>query len=189
MPAPALNTKDALAGTVGLRASRDANNNLIIGHSIENNLVEFSQSPTITSGSAYVVGYAVGGLFTFANAVLGASSSPSQSGKILSVLISDKAKQNAALDLILFDSAPTAPTDHTAFAPSAADIAKIVGVVSITAAMYSSFSANAAAWLNPNLKFFLAAAGTSLYGILVARGTPTYASTSDLQLRLLISQD
>ena len=43
--------------------------------------------------------------------------------------------------------------------------------------------------LNLGIPFTLAASSTTLYAVIVSRGTPTYASTADLTLRVGILQD
>lgn len=141
-------------------------------------------SPTITATS-YSAGQDIGGAISFS----GATRLSAGSGVIQSVGISDKAKQSAAIDLIFFNAAPSAPTDHATFNPSSSDIAKIIGIVSVTASNYSAFSANSTAFVgNIGLPFTLTS-GTTLNCVAVSRGTPTYASTSDLQISCGIAAD
>lgn len=143
-------------------------------------------SPTITSGSAYAAGNALGGLLTFPNAAFRGTAS----GIVRAIAISDKAKQASAMDLILFIATFTATTDKTAFAPSAADLLNALGVIPVVAGDYSQFSANALACVrSANLPFDLGGSNTDLFGQLVCRGTPTYTSISDLQVGILLEMD
>lgn len=137
-------------------------------------------TPTIST-SAYANGDAVGALLTFANALPAAGS-----GVLEAVTIVDKASQAAALDLVLFRASITAPTDNAAFDPTDAELADYVGHVVIGGGHYSAFNDNAAAMRRPELHFDLS--GTSLYGVLVARGTPTYAATTDIVVTVQIRE-
>lgn len=144
-----------------------------------------TQAPAITSGSAYAAGNVVGGLLTFA----GMARAAGQGGVLQSALLRDKSGQNASYDLFLFDSAPTTPSDKTAVALSAADLAKCVGVVPLSGAALgaaSTMGVITAAGLGLAYKL---GAGTSLYGILVTRGTPTYAGTADVSVDLIALPD
>ncbi len=137
-----------------------------------------SQTPAITAGTAYAAGNAVGGLLVFANMVL-------NGGAVLqSAVLRDKAGQNVAYDLFLFDSAPAAPTDRSAVSLSAADLARCVGVVSFAGMTLGAASTMGVITVSPGLAV-RPAGGSTLWGILVTRGAPTYAGSTDLSLDLL----
>lgn len=147
--------------------------------------VVISQVQAITASSAYAAGNVVGGLLTFANAVRVGKTG----GTINSVIITDKSGSQVQFDLWLFDSNPTATTvtDKTLLTVNAVDLVRSIGFVSINAWC----PANAGGAIGQgllDLRFALAT-GTTLYGILMTRGTPTFASVSDVQVRLVISQD
>ena len=144
-----------------------------------------TQAPTITSGSAYAAGNAVGGLLTFS----GMARVSGQGGVLQAAVLRDKAGQNVGYDLFLFDSAPTAPTDKSAVALAAADLAKCVGVVSFSGAALGAASTMGVITASGVGLAFRLTSGTSLSGILVTRGTPTYASTSDVSVDLLVLPD
>jgi len=154
------------------------------------------QTPTITT-SAYSAGQAIGGLLTFsliANQMQG-------SGRITNVLITDISNQRSAIDLVLFSQTFTATANGSAFAPSNADLLNCIGFINIIAGSYSQFSANTAGIVQvPNFKFVLPevsvvttdrirAKETTLFGQLVSRGTPTYATTTALSVSLIVEID
>jgi len=143
------------------------------------------QTPTVSTTPAYSVGDLVGGKLTFA----GAARIAAGSGRVATVTVTDKGKQSQDLDLVLFDADPsgTTFTDNAAFAPADADLVKIAGVIPIRE--WGGFSDNSAGCARAVGLAFKLPAGTSLYGALVARGTPTFASTSDLSVRLAIEQN
>lgn len=146
--------------------------------------VRISQTPTVSTTPAYTAKDAVGGLLTFANAVRASGGS----GLLQSIHVVDKGQQMANLDLVLFDATFTAPTDNAIFAPSDAELATCVGVIPIYAGDYNDFSTNSVA-TKPAVGLEFVLAGTSLFGALVTRGTPTYTSTSDLTVILTVLQD
>lgn len=156
----------------------------IPGHKIARGRKTISQTPTITAG-AYSANDAVGGKLTFAGAAIAGA----QTGAIRAVVLQDKAKQAIAADLVLFNADFTPTADNAAFAPSTTDLAKIIGVIPLPSANYSSFNANGVQTVQCDLPFELAEGSTAIYGQLVTRGTPTYAATSDLTIALVVEQD
>lgn len=147
-------------------------------------VVRLSVTPTISTSPAYTAKDAVGGLMTFSNAVRASGGT----GLLMAVQLVDKGNtpQDAALDLVLFDRSISAPTDNAIFAPSDTEAAQCVGVVQIGS--YSDFSVNSVCSIpNAGIEFVLN--GTDLFGVLVARSTPTYTSTTDLVVTLTIAQD
>jgi hypothetical protein len=146
-----------------------------------------TQTLTVTASSAYASGNVVGGLLTFISMARGNG----LGGVIQSVVLKDKAGQNVSYDLFLFDAPPTAPVDKTAIALTAADLAKCIGVVPISGAALGAASTMGiltAASLGLAYKITTVFGGY-LYGILVTRGTPTYASTSDVSVDLIALPD
>ena len=143
-----------------------------------------TETPTITAG-AYSAGDAVGGLLTFdiiQNHNIG--------GIIKSVVITDKAKQSVEFDLVLFNQTFTPTADNAAFDVSDADLLNCVGVANIPTTAYMDFVDNSVAIVG---NLFVSAKSADdngkLYGQLITRGTPTYASTSDLQIRVIMEVD
>lgn len=136
-----------------------------------------------TSAAAYEAKDAIGGLMTFANA----AKTSGGSIHVESVTIVDEDAQLAAVDLVLFRASITAPTDELAFDPTDGELLDCVGVVHFAASDYSDFNDNAVAHKDVSLTATLS--GTSLYGVLVSQGTPTYASTSSIHVTITLVQD
>lgn len=145
--------------------------------------VRLAQTPAISSGAAYAAKDAIGGLLTFA----GAARSAGGSCRIDSVQIVDKGQQLAAMDVVFFDRAITAPTDNAVFAPTDAELANAVGFVALSAGDYADLSTNAVADVPFGREVVLN--GSDLYAVLVARGTPTYTSVADLVVTVTVTQD
>ena len=145
-------------------------------------------TPVITAG-AYSALDAVGGKLEFEDA----RTTFSPHGQIRQAHVSDKGKQNALLYLVLFSKDFTETPDNDAFAVSDADLLNVVGVIEFAIANYSSFNANSFCSMGflgveVNLPFTLIEGGTSLFGqLFVKTSTPTYTSTSDLKVGLLIA--
>jgi hypothetical protein len=145
--------------------------------------VRVAQTPTISAGAIYAAKDVVGTLLTFA----GAARFNGGSGRVVSVQVVDKDQERADLDLILFDAAPTVASDNSPFDPTDAELLTCVGWIPIGGGFYSDFTDNSVAHVDTNLHYVLAA--TSLYGVLVARSTPTYTGTTDLVVTLTFAVD
>lgn len=142
-------------------------------------------TPTISAAGIYAAKDAIGGIMTFANATR-----TSGSGGILeSVTIVDKDQEMAAMDLVLFSATIAGTvTDNAAFDPTDADMLNCVGWVPILTGDYADFNDNALA-VRSGLGIAYTCAATSLFGALVARGTPTYTGTSDIVVTLGVVPD
>lgn len=147
-------------------------------------IVRLSDTPTISAGTAYAAKDAVGGLLTFASAARASGGSC----RIDAVQIVDADQEMANLDLVLFDRSITAPTDNAVFDPTDAELANVVAVIPIGAGAYADFNDNAVANLT-GLGITALLNGTDLYGVLVARDTPTYTATSDITVTVTVLQD
>ena len=144
------------------------------------------QKPTITAG-AYSANDTVGGLLTFP---LAARTNISEGGSILTnVLIIDDAGQDAELELWLFNQTFTAIADNAAWAPSEADLENCIAVVSTTGGTWDAAGTPSVIDIECMRRIDLVAGGTSLFGQLVTRGTPTYAATDDLTIKIKLLQD
>lgn len=144
-------------------------------------------TPTVDTAGAYAAGDCIGGKLTFSSA----ANRSGGGGVIRSVIVTDLADQKADIDLLLFDSDPSngTYTDQAAVDVDDADIVKVIGQISVATANYKSFADSAAAALAGVDAAFQLSGSANLYGLLVCRGTPTYVSTSDLTIRLVIEQD
>ncbi len=106
--------------------------------------------------------------------------------KISSLQVIDLAKQNAQFDILLFDASPTvASADNAAIDIADAEIIKLVGVIPVLTADYTTaYAANSQA-TKSNINLIVKTSSTSndLYMLLVSRGAPTYAA-SDLIIKI-----
>ena len=144
--------------------------------------ITISQTPTVTAG-AYAAGDAVGGLLTFANA----GRASTLGGVIKDLLILDDAGQDVELELWLFNATFTAMADNAAWAPSEADLRKLVGIISTADGAWFAAGTPSVARVEASQRYDLV--GTSLFGQLVTRGTPTFAATDDVTVKIGLLQD
>jgi hypothetical protein len=130
------------------------------------------------------VGWSVGGLWTFANA-FGAATT----GVLQSISIAIKSTQTATFTMYIFSAAPTAPTDHQAYAISAADAANILGHYDLTNPD-SKLGANSTSYNLDGIGMQLDSSTTSLYAILLlASGTPTFSASPTIYVSVGVLQD
>ena len=145
-------------------------------------------TPTIEASSAYSAGDSIGAaVISLAGATAGdgGTGSETHGGMIQSVILTDLGKQSAEIDVVFFDVNPsnTTFTDNAALDVDDVDLLNIVGVAAVTT--WKDFSDNSVGQiLNLSIPFVLEDGGNTLYAALVSRGTPTYASTADLTLRV-----
>lgn len=134
-------------------------------------------APTITAG-AYSDGDVVGGLLTLEESGI-------VRGSILNkICVVDAANQKAAFDLWLFNAAPTAVLDNAAFAPTAADLKKVITRVNFPAASYQTEGSLAHGELDDINNLITSNYGTLYAYIVLSGSTPTYAATTDLWIAL-----
>lgn len=153
-----------------------------MGQEIDGKSNVVSATPVINTVQ-YSAGDLIGGLLTFTDAL-----GERRSGVVLSVILTDLAKQSSNIDVIFFDSNPTNTTftNNAALTIADADLTKVVGALSLTT--YIALADNSFAYANSVNLVIKQTAGKDLYACLVARGTPTYA-VGDLSLRVGILQD
>jgi hypothetical protein len=138
-----------------------------------------SVTPGVTAG-AYTAGQEAGGLMAFA--VGGAGS-----GILESIRVTCKSIQTTALKLYIFDTNPTNTTwtDKSTASINALDIPFLRGVFVLSGA--DSGLGTHTIW---NLEAIgCSFVGANLYGVLVVVGTPTFASTTDITVKLGIVDD
>lgn len=154
--------------------------------------VRLTQTPTVSTTPAYASGDQVGGLQTFTGAALATG----RGGQIVGATLIDKGKQKAALELWVFIVSPTlAGSDNNAFDLTDANLVTAIpaGVIAFPAARYVDSASSSVCFGEslsggPILVPFVTSATANLFGVLVSRGTPTYASTTDLVVDLVINQ-
>jgi hypothetical protein len=148
--------------------------------------VVITVTPTLTVHATYVSGDYVGTSasamdFTTAARVDGGS------GTIQSATLIDYAANTVACELWLFDNTVTPPADSAAWSISDADALKCIGVIPFST-YYASALNSVSQANNVGIAFKAQPADRSLFGCLVTRGAPTYAS-GDISIRLTIVQD
>lgn len=150
-------------------------------------VVAKTSTPTITASSAYTLGDCIGGLISITTLARVAAGS----GKVLSAILADKAAQNVAIQLLLFDANPTSSTftDKSAAVLDPSDLSKLVG--SVLFSDFISVGTRSFCQVKADVDFALPS-GTTMYAALVlqgAHGVPTYATTSDVIVKLFVEQD
>jgi hypothetical protein len=139
-------------------------------------------TPTLTVAATYVTGDYVGtsGVAMVFTGMVGNTGLGIVNGAILI----DAASQSLALELWLFDTAVTPPADSAAWTISDADMKSLVCVIPFAAASYYASAANSVCFGAPvDARIYELNTFGSLYGCLVTRGSPAYAS-GDLTVRL-----
>lgn len=136
--------------------------------------------PTVTL-AAYTGGDVVGGLLTFA---VDGTSGPLR-GVIRNLVMIDEDSEAEVYTLYLFSSQPSAIADAAPFAPTVADLRKLIGTVAIAAANYTTVNNfDYVEKTGIDLEFF--APNGSIYAYLVATDTPDYANADTLYFRLTV---
>jgi len=167
-------------GDVGGRNVDGDSNRSAIFTDVRSKLARLPATPTVSTSPAYSAKDAVGGLLTFSNAVRASGGAC----RIDSVQVVDKSQQRPDLELILFDRSVTAPTDNLVFNPSDTELTYVVGVIYIGG--WSDLSTNSVTDIPVGRDVVLN--GTDLYGVLITRSTPTFASTSDIVVTVNVLQ-
>jgi len=141
-----------------------------------------SETPSVTIG-AYSAGDAVGGLLTFVSA----ARETGLGGIIKDVKIIDDAGQDAEMELWLFRAAYTPIADNAAWAPAEASLHDIVAIISTTNGAWFAAGTPSVARVECSQRY--ECVGTSLFGQLVTRGTPTFAAIDDISVILGLLRD
>lgn len=159
-----------------------------------NQVAGFSTSievtPTVSTSPAYSAEDQVGGLQTLD----GAAATDRKVTTLVTIVVVDKGKQNAALAILFFDSEPTVVSvDNGAVDVSDAELAsKCVGSVDVAATDYEALAnASVATVKASSLGLAMKSKNSSgkLYALVKTSGTPTYASTSDLVFKYVFAKD
>lgn len=140
-----------------------------------------SVTPTVDT-NAYASGDLLGTLMKFKSPEM----TQNQRSIIQSLALVDLAKQDISVDIVFFESNPSATTftDNAALDIADADIKKIIHVESLTS--YKDFSDNSIA---VSQAMTIPTTYTdSIYACIVSRGAGTYAA-SDITLKLSLIQE
>jgi hypothetical protein len=140
-------------------------------------------APTVTA-AAYTAGNVVGGLVTLPN-IFG----PKNSGVIESVQINFKSAQTAEFDVSFFKAQPSNSTftDHAAPAIAAADAFSVLPLLQLTNP--KSVLGTETTYGQSGLGTALNTGSTSLWLVVTTPGTPTPASTTDMQVCVTVLAD
>src|ERR1019366_3244288 len=137
---------------------------------------EVCVTPTVTASSAYTAGNVVGGLITLPGAFLSTNS-----GILQSVRLTSKSVQTVEFDVTFFSAIPaTAFADNAAPSIAAADVALVQPPIKLTGA--STGLGTGTTYGLDNIGRPINEIGSSAYALITTTGTPTFASTSDVQL-------
>jgi hypothetical protein len=141
---------------------------------------------------AYASGDQIGVPVEIQNAVMDSGAL----AEVSSLTFHDVAKADQPVDVIFFSQQPSTGTDNAAWAPTAADLALILGAVQIPTTAYSDGAARSVASVsNIGLKIkagkaSIAQSSKSIWVLLVSRGTPNYgAAANTLSLLVGLRQD
>jgi hypothetical protein len=130
--------------------------------------------------NAYATGDHLGSIHTINSAL----SNTDATSILVSLIITDAANQKAALEVHLFSALPTlTSSDNAAIRIADSEVASYhLGYISVAATDYVTLDATAgnavAVKTGLNIVVNNKALGTSIYAVVVSRGSPTYAASS-----------
>jgi len=147
-------------------------------------LETISVTPVVDADPDYSDGDVLGSVMEFANAVR----MDGGSGYVTSVRITSKTANAQPVDLLLFSADPTNTTwtDNAAVAVNAADLAFLVGVVPVNS--WHALGTPSVGYKECGVPFKLAS-GTSLWGVLIARGTVAIGAVDDVVVEIGLDQN
>lgn len=153
---------------------------------------EFTQQLAVTLAAPYVSGNVLGPLITIDNSAAGPGpiSEAPLAAVLRSIVVADADNQKAGINLHFFNAPPSAVVDKTAWAPSVADLQKLIGVVPIVTGDYTTIAGTALAYANganqKGLNLILkpgVAKSSAIYCVAQVLGTPTYTSGKGIQIK------
>ncbi len=147
----------------------------------------FSLSVTqVTSATTYSAGDSVGGKVTLTNAVRISGGT----GILNSIMVIDKDNQSAPLDILIFDSDPSAATiTNAATFVFSTSISKLIAKIPIATTDYTTFDTISVAQIGGIGRIIKANGSANLYAAVVTTGTPTYTTTSSIIVNYGLLQD
>ena len=95
------------------------------------------------------------------------------------------------IDVVFFDADPSGGTytDNSPSVTVVADLGKVIGAVSLATADYVDLGTISQVNKQGLGIPFALPSGTSMYAVLIVRGTPTYTGTSDISLKVFVEQN
>jgi len=148
-------------------------------------------TPTVDT-AIYASGDLIGAKLTFSNAL------PDYTGAatLVSAEIVDKASQAVDMDLVLFVTNPsnTTFTDQATFDIADGDLGYVGTAINFGSSSRFAFNDNAVKYVGSVFyplvgRTSSGALSTTLYGALISRGTPTFAASSDVTVKICLAWD
>lgn len=156
-------------------------------------LTTFITTPPITTGSAYAPGNCIGAglsLTSMSRKLPGANISPGPDfTTMLSVVIVDKSGNMQPLDVVFTSGILTGSVDKGMCTLLAADITGLVGSVSIAATDWTSNTGTVWSIATKQINLPMLTTNNNIRAILISRGTPTFATVSDIIVKFMARQD
>jgi hypothetical protein len=140
------------------------------------------------STTAYADGDVIDDLLTFSDVVPGDIGG----GVVVGAELIDSSTVVTSIDLVLFDSIPDSTnydSDNAALDLADTDAARVIGVINFSSNDAAQFADNEIYFASGGNQEFFLGDGNDMYGVLVARGTPTYAPSNVLMVRLHVQRD
>lgn len=140
--------------------------------------------------TAYAAGDVVGTALTHVLNLANMARTAGKGGMIMSALLIDSAAQatKPSLELWIFDTAPVAQADNVAFAPTDAEMKRLVAIIPLTS-FYVGGANGAMPGAAQSQPFKCLSSTKDLYGCLVVRNAYTPVSDEEFTLRLTVLQD
>lgn len=108
---------------------------------------------------------------------------PGASAKLVSLVLLDEGDQGTETDIVFLDSNVSLGTEDSAVSITDANARQIIGALNIPTTAYFDLVNSQVAVLK-DINLVMRGASTSLFVGLITRGTPTYAATTDLKIKL-----
>ena len=140
------------------------------------------------STAIYAAGEVMGGLLTFSDVVSGDIGG----GTIVGAELVDTSTVVASIDLLLFNSIPDSSnydSDNAALDLSDTDLTRVIGVINFSSNDANQYADNQIYFASGGNQEFFLEDDNELYGVLVSRGTPTYATGNVLMVKLHVQRD
>lgn len=133
-------------------------------------------TPVVTAG-IYSANDVVGGRMSFF---------AGNNGVLRSVIATDKASVGMACKLYIFDAQPTTLADNAAFAPTEADLKKLIATIAIAGADWVTLATRD--HVQKAVEIPYRSPSSTLYAYLTCDATPTFLATDDLWFKLVMQR-
>jgi hypothetical protein len=143
--------------------------------------------PALLGGGAYSSGDQVGGVMEIEYAV---ETTERDHAVIDTIMVIDKSRQNAQLDILVFDTDPSASIssiDNTVFSITDAGVELVVQTARLLPISYIDLITSSISKCPVKMPFRAKGGTRSLWMTLITRGTPTYL-VGDLRVKVYFDQ-